>query len=72
MESTTTVDKLPEAFYDSRMLSTDQAMEMLGMCRATLFKFMMNKQDPLPSYKIGRKRKLKLDEVLWWIKKHEV
>jgi excisionase family DNA binding protein len=65
-----TAEQLPAAYYDSRMLSTKQAQEMLGVGKVTLFKMIRNKADPLPSYKVGRLRKFKLDALLWWIEKH--
>jgi excisionase family DNA binding protein len=72
MQSTNTVSKLPEAFYDNRLLSTAQTQEMLGVSRVTLFKMLHRKNDPLPSYRVGRLRKCKLDELVWWISKHQV
>ncbi len=69
METTTAV-KPPDAFYDSRLLSTRQAQEMLGVGKVTLFRMLRNKKDPLPSCKIGRLRKFSLDKLLWWIEKH--
>lgn len=72
--TTTTADKvpdaLPEAFYNGRLLSTKQAQEMLGVGKVTLFKMLRNKSDPLPSFRVGRLRKFKLDQLLWWIDKH--
>ncbi len=62
---------LPEAFQQSRLLSCRQAQEMLGISKASLFRLLAIKNDPIPSVKIGRARKFKLDKLLWWIEKHE-
>lgn len=63
--------KLPDAFYESRLLSCRQVQDMMGISKGTLFNLLRNKKDPFPSVKIGRNRKFKLDKVLWWIDKHE-
>lgn len=66
-----TVPKMPAAFYESRLLSSRQAAEMLGVSKMTLWRFTQDKKDPIPSVKIGHNRKFKLDKLLWWIEKHE-
>lgn len=63
--------KMPDAFYESRLLSSRQTQEMLGVSKMTLWRLLQNKKDPIPSVKIGHKRKFKLDKLLWWIEKQE-
>lgn len=66
-----TETRLPDAFHDSRLLSCRQAQEMLGLSKSSLYRLLLSKKDPIPSVKIGRIRKFKLDKLLWWIEKHE-
>jgi excisionase family DNA binding protein len=70
--SNNTTDVLPKELQHSRLLSTKQAQEMLGVGKVTLFKMLRNKKDPLPSFKIGRLRKFRLDQLTWYIDKHSV
>ena len=63
--------KVPEAYLDSRLLSTDEAQKLLGISRGTLYALINNKKDPIPTFKIGHFRKFKLDKLLWWIDKQE-
>lgn len=71
MGQATVVPPMPAAFYENRMLTTFQLREMLGVSRASMYRLLRNKKDPLPSYKIGGHRRFKLDKVIWWIEKHE-
>lgn len=62
---------LPAAFYDSRLLTVKQLEEMMGIKKSAIYNLLRNKTDPIPSVKIGKHRRFKLDKVLWWIEKHE-
>lgn len=53
------------------MLNVKQVQEMLGVEKAKLYRLLGDKNDPIPSYKIGGSRKFKLDRVIWWIEKQE-
>lgn len=66
------VTEAPEALESSRLISSDQVRRLLGnIGKTTLYAYLKNKKDPIPSVKIHGKRLFQLDQVLWWIKKHE-
>jgi excisionase family DNA binding protein len=63
--------EMPDAYKDSRLLSTEEAQKLLGVSRGTLYALINNKKNPIPTFKIGHFRKFKLDKLLWWIDKQE-
>lgn len=60
---------LPEGIAQGRMLSVRETCAYLGVCRRTLFEmtFRYKPSLRLPSYKIGRHRRYKYDDLHWWI-----
>lgn len=58
----------PAAF---RLLSSREVKAMLGVSRGTFFKFVNSKVDPLPSLRLGRCLKFRMDQILWWLSKRE-
>jgi predicted DNA-binding transcriptional regulator AlpA len=62
---------LPDVFYQRRLLSSEEVENHMGISRTTLWRLMKRKKNPLPSFKIGRNTKFKLDKVLWWIDNNE-
>lgn len=66
-----TQTKIPDAFQDSRLLSRNQVCDMLGVSIVTLHKLINSRKDPIPTVKIGHMRRFKLDQVIWWIEKHQ-
>lgn len=65
----TATPKMPDAFYDCRLLSRKQAQEFMGIEKAAFYRYMRRKKDPIPTVKLGRSRKVQLDKLLWWIEK---
>ncbi len=65
------VSKFPEAVVGNRLLSAPEVQEILGVGKSTLYALLKSKKDPIPSIKIGKNRRFKLDKLLWWIEKHE-
>lgn len=63
--------KLPDAVHDNRLLSVSDVQEMLAIGKSTLYSLLRSKKDPIPSIKIGKNRRFKLDKLIWWIEKHE-
>jgi len=63
--------KMPDAFYDCRLLSFRQTQEMLGVSKGALVNLLKNKQNPIPSVKINKSRKFRLDWLLTWIEAHK-
>ena len=55
----------------NRLLSTHEAGKILGVSKTALFAYLRSKKDPIPSFKIGKYRRFKLDQLNWWIAKHE-
>lgn len=63
--------KPTDAYVEYKLLSCAQVQGLLGISKTSLFNILRDKKDPIPSFKIGKNRKFKLDKVLWWIDKHE-
>jgi excisionase family DNA binding protein len=63
---------LPPAASIARLLSVQQACEMLGKSRITIWRLMKRKVDPLPAVRVGRNPMFPLDKVLWWIEKQAI
>lgn len=55
----------------NRLLSPSEVQEILGVGKTSLYSLIKSKKDPIPSIKIGKNRRFKLDKLLWWIEKHE-
>lgn len=64
---------LPAYAETAKLLTCKQVMELLGVKKNTLFKFTLHltPDQRLPSYKVGKSRKYKFDEVMWWIDKQK-
>ncbi len=63
---------LPEAIVTGRLISVKEAMAYLGISRRTLYvmTFLHKADERIPSYKYGKSRKYKFDELNWWLEKH--
>ena len=60
---------LPDAIVQGRLISAREAMTLLGISRRTLYTMTLHSKpsERIPSYKLGKSRKYKLDELLWWL-----
>lgn len=65
------VHKFSESVVGNRLLSAPEVQQILGVGKSTLYGLLRSKKDPIPSIKIGKNRRFKLDKLLWWIDKHE-
>lgn len=65
------VKEFPAMVVSNRLLTGPEAQEILGIGKSTLYSLLRSKKDPIPSIKIGKTRRFKLDKLLWWIEKHE-
>lgn len=63
--------KFSETVVGNRLLCGPEVQEILGISRSMLNNLIRNKKDPIPSIKIGKSRRFKLDKLMWWIEKHE-
>lgn len=65
--------EIPSFAAHSRLLTTKQAMAYLGVGSRLLWKLTFSK-DPtqkIPSYKVGKLRKYRYDELSWWLDNHK-
>lgn len=63
---------LPEYAAMSRMLTTKQTQALLGVGPRFLWKMTKHPRESerIPSYKIGKLRKYRFDEVMHWLENH--
>jgi excisionase family DNA binding protein len=63
---------LPDNAYAARLLSGRQISSMLGISKRKLYTMISAKGDnKIPSLKLGKARKFRLDKILWWLEKLE-
>jgi excisionase family DNA binding protein len=65
--------KLPDFVERSRLITATELKTYLGVSDRWVWRWTAD-TDPekrIPSYKIGKLRKYKFDEVLWWLDKRK-
>jgi predicted DNA-binding transcriptional regulator AlpA len=63
---------LPETAYACRLLSPRQVQAMFGISKRKLYDMLASKgEKKIPSLKLGKARKFRLDKILWWLEKLE-
>lgn len=54
----------------TRLLSVRETQELLNVSRTFLDRIVrLKSENKLPSYKIGRHRKFRYEDIQWWIEK---
>ncbi len=61
----------PTVVQEFRMLTPVQVQKMLGIGKTTLYALIKRRKDPIPSQKIHKSRRFRIDKLMWWIEKQE-
>lgn len=65
------IEEVSPTVQANRLLSGREVQGILGIGKSALYAILRSKKDPIPSFKIGKSRRFKLDKLMWWIEKHE-
>ena len=66
--------EIPEFARSVRLLTRDETVAFMQVSKNYLWKISDPKKrtDYLPSYKMGKRRNYRFDEIMWWLEKHRV
>ncbi len=67
--SSTNAETLPPHLDEIRMISVEDARRMLHVGKTMMYGLLARSQDPVPSVRIGRVRRIPLDKFKWWMEK---
>lgn len=62
-----TKQKVSDSIDTCRLLSVEEAVQLLKVGRTTLFGLVARKKNPIPSVRIGKSRRFPFDKVRWWM-----
>ena len=71
MSTTPPNEGIPEDLAGAKCLSVNQVLQLLNICRSTLYGLMHRTKHPIPNILVGRVRRFPVDKLLWWMENLE-